>query len=85
MFFNRAATAPFKDRHDAGQKLAEALKNFKSQRDKVVVLALPRGGVPVAFEVAKSLGAPLDLLMVYSQFFYFLKFFQGSENRCSRT
>ncbi|CAK5036421.1 unnamed protein product [Meloidogyne enterolobii] len=64
MFFNRAATAPFKDRHDAGQKLAEALKNFKSQRDKVVVLALPRGGVPVAFEVAKSLGAPLDLLMV---------------------
>ncbi|CAK5079052.1 unnamed protein product [Meloidogyne enterolobii] len=57
MFFNRAATAPFKDRHDAGQKLAEALKNFKSQRDKVVVLALPRGGVPVAFEVRK-IGAP---------------------------
>ncbi|KAF7627188.1 Pribosyltran domain-containing protein [Meloidogyne graminicola] len=62
MFFSRAAI--FKDRYDAGQKLAEALKNFKSKKDNVVVLALPRGGVPVAYEVAKALGAPLDLLMV---------------------
>lgn len=62
MFFTR--TALFKDRKDAGQKLAEALTQFKSQANNVVVLALPRGGVPVAEVIAKSLGAPLDLLMV---------------------
>lgn len=52
----------FVDRHDAGQRLAGELLHLKEERP--VVLALPRGGVPVAFEVAKALAAPLDLLMV---------------------
>ncbi len=52
----------FKDRRDAGRRLAETLTHLKGERP--VVLALPRGGVPVAFEVAKALSAPLDLLMV---------------------
>ena len=53
---------PFHNRKDAGQKLAAALAGYKSQ--KSVVLALPRGGVPVAAEVAAALGAPLDLILV---------------------
>lgn len=52
----------FRNRRDAGQALARALMHLAG-RD-VVVLALPRGGVPVAFAVAKALSAPLDLLMV---------------------
>jgi putative phosphoribosyl transferase len=52
----------FADRREAGQLLAEALARL--DLDDPVVLALPRGGVPVAFEVAKTLEAPLDLLMV---------------------
>ena len=52
----------FKDRRDAGRKLARALERFES--DNPVVLALPRGGVPVGFEVAEHLQAPLDLLLV---------------------
>lgn len=51
----------FADRTEAGQKLAAALKGIT---DDALVLALPRGGVPVAFEVAKAFGAPLDLLIV---------------------
>ncbi len=53
---------PFEDRRDAGRKLARRLSHFASQHP--VILALPRGGVPVAFEVAKTLDAPLDLLFV---------------------
>jgi putative phosphoribosyl transferase len=53
----------FADRREAGQALARRLKDYAGRRD-VVVLALPRGGVPVAFEVARALGAPLDVLIV---------------------
>ncbi|HKT85247.1 MAG TPA: phosphoribosyltransferase [Novosphingobium sp.] len=52
----------FADRQDAGLQLAQEVK--AADFDNPVVLALPRGGVPVGFEVAKALGAPLDVLMV---------------------
>jgi predicted phosphoribosyltransferase len=53
---------PFKDRYEAGGKLAQMLTAYKDQQP--VVLALPRGGVPVAAEVARALNAPLDLILV---------------------
>jgi putative phosphoribosyl transferase len=53
----------FKDRTDAGQKLAARLTRYADRGD-VLVLALPRGGVPVAYEVAKELKAPLDVFLV---------------------
>ena len=53
----------FFDRTEAGQFLAETLSTY-ANRDDVVVLALPRGGVPVAAEVAKKLNAPLDVFVV---------------------
>ena len=52
----------FRNRADAGRKLAAALAAYKDERP--VVLALPRGGVPVAAEVAAALDAPLDLVLV---------------------
>jgi len=55
--------AIFKDRRDAGRKLAQYLTRYTNRPD-VVILALPRGGVPVAFEVARALNAPLDIFLV---------------------
>jgi len=52
----------FQDRQDAGKQLARALLRFKASDP--IVLALPRGGVPVAFEIARALEAPLDLVLV---------------------
>lgn len=54
---------PFLNRTEAGQVLAENLSSY-ANRDDVLVLALPRGGVPVAAEVAKKLNAPLDVFVV---------------------
>jgi putative phosphoribosyl transferase len=53
----------FADRRDAGAELARRLEHY-AHRPDVVVLALPRGGVPVAYEVARALGAPLDVFLV---------------------
>ncbi|MHB8886425.1 MAG: phosphoribosyltransferase [Methylovirgula sp.] len=53
---------PFEDRAEAGKKLAVALMKYKELNP--VILALPRGGVPVAAEVAAALDAPLDLILV---------------------
>jgi len=53
----------FKSRNEAGTLLAEQLKSYANNKD-VIVLALPRGGVPVAYPVAKQLKAPMDLCLV---------------------
>ena len=53
----------FRDRHDAGRRLAAELGTY-AHRPDVIVLALPRGGVPVGFEVATALGVPLDVFVV---------------------
>ncbi len=52
----------FRDRVQAGQKLAEQLRVYANRKD-VIVLGIPRGGVPVAFEIAKALNAPLDIFL----------------------
>jgi predicted phosphoribosyltransferase len=59
----RFAMTVFADRSGAGRELAERLSAYAS-RDDVIVLALPRGGVPVAYEIADHLGAPLDVFVV---------------------
>ena len=53
----------FKDRIEAGRFLAEKLTNYTDRRD-AIVLGLPRGGIPVAYEVAQKLHAPLDVFTV---------------------
>src|SRR5215211_1113146 len=58
-----AGLAGFQDRAEAGRVLADRLTNYAGSPE-VVVLALPRGGVPVGFQVARLLGAPLDVLSV---------------------
>src|SRR5437016_627187 len=53
----------FRDRREAGRLLAEKLAGYANRPD-VIVLALPRGGVPVGYEVSRALGAPLDVFLV---------------------
>lgn len=53
----------FVDRHEAGKLLAEELKNY-TKNQNVIILALPRGGVPVAYEIATALSVPLDIFVV---------------------
>ena len=52
---------PFEDRRDAGRRLARKLSRFRGEG--CVVFGLPRGGVPVAYEISRSLGAPLDVFV----------------------
>jgi putative phosphoribosyl transferase len=59
----RTMARRFRDRADAGRALGSELGEY-ARRDDVVVLGLPRGGVPVAAEVARELGAPLDVFLV---------------------
>jgi predicted phosphoribosyltransferase len=54
---------PFRDRIEAGELLADSLQTFRD-RDDVIVLALPRGGVPVAAEIARRLHVPFDVFVV---------------------
>jgi putative phosphoribosyl transferase len=61
--FHQSYQPVFSDRREAGLALASKLRHYAGRND-VVVLALPRGGVPVAFEVAESLDAPLDIFLV---------------------
>jgi len=54
----------FSDRAEAGRELAKALLSRLGPHENIIVLALPRGGVPVGYEVAQALGAPLDVFLV---------------------
>lgn len=59
----RDTRLPYEDRREAGRVLAGALAHYRG-RPHLLVLALPRGGVPVAYEVARALKAPLDVFVV---------------------
>ena len=59
----QVSSQPFRDRVEAGELLGQVLVRYRG-RDDVVVLALPRGGVPVAREVARALGVPFDVFVV---------------------
>jgi len=59
---NGSENRPFADRHQAGVELAARLERYRGT--DAVILALPRGGIPVAFEIAEALGAPLDIFVV---------------------
>src|SRR5437588_4577361 len=61
--FSTAMRTTFRDRMEAGQLLAEQLCEYERRAD-AIVLALPRGGVPVAYEIATKLGLPLDVFVV---------------------
>jgi putative phosphoribosyl transferase len=63
MLVRSADSIQFRDREEAGRLLGGSLADY-ADRDDVVVLGLPRGGVPVAYEVATALGAPLDVFIV---------------------
>ena len=56
-------STPFKDRSDAGKKLAVALRRFCEDQEAIII-ALPRGGVPVAYEVSQKLHLPMDIYPV---------------------
>ena len=62
-FLRRTATRMFRDRREAGRALAEELSSYRDD-DGVLVLGLARGGVPVAWEIAAALHAPLDVFLV---------------------
>ena len=57
----RYGEAPFRDREDAGRRLAERLNRYRDEAP--IILALPRGGVPVGYEIARALNAPLDVFI----------------------
>src|ERR1700722_7181873 len=62
-FLRRTATRTFRDRREAGGPLADGLASYRD-KDGVLVLGLARGGVPVAWEIAAALHAPLDVFLV---------------------
>jgi predicted phosphoribosyltransferase len=64
MSADQRSDEPYSDRRQAGIELADELRGRFTDRSDVVVLALPRGGVPVAYEVARALRAPLDIFLV---------------------
>jgi putative phosphoribosyl transferase len=62
-FLRRAATRTFHDRREAGRVLADELASYR-EKDNVLVFGLARGGIPVAWEIAAALHAPLDVFLV---------------------